>query len=148
VEQLFENILDSNNKVKAKDLKLAFKQAFQDAVREIFGDSKYNGPEDSTSVLTIKVVDRANSKILYGADFAIIYDNGIIKHDKKSRQYIFNESSSGHNEFDKIDMIKRDGYWEEFKDLYLYKKDNDPERKSSSIRRETANDIWMWYYED
>ena len=48
---------------------------------------QYDYTEDSTRVLTIKVKDRQNSKILHSADFAIVNDY-YDKHDNKNQEYI------------------------------------------------------------
>lgn len=127
----------------AKDLKLAFIDAFDEALK----GTNYEHPKDSTSVITIKVIDFKKSKILYGADFAIIDDGEIIKHDKKAKSYYFNAKPNGISEYDKIQKIKKDNLWNEYRARYLEKKNSDYTKKSSSIRRETTNDIWTKYYQ-
>ena len=52
-----------------KKLKQQFMTAFSEAVK----GTSYKLPEDSTSCITIKVVDKNNSRIIRSCDFAIIY---------------------------------------------------------------------------
>ncbi len=53
----------------AKVIKEQFLEAFQFAVK----GTKYKSPENSTSAVTIKVVNQVQSKVLHSCDFAIIY---------------------------------------------------------------------------
>ena len=79
-----------------KKLKEQFMRAFSKSLK----DTKYGEPEDSTSSITIKVVDKKHSKIIRSCDFAIIYylddddlDNGYryIKNWKKNNRYSFED---------------------------------------------------------
>ena len=143
IQNLYDDFCDEDGEFTAQDLKYEI----MDALKEALIGTNYKNPKDSTSVLTIKVVDSNNSKILYGADFAIIYEGSKIKHDKNTKAYIFEGRTSGsYNEIDKIEIIKRDKHWDEFRTRYLEKKNASLDKKSSSIRRETTNDIWMKYY--
>lgn len=54
---------------KAELVKQRLMRAFSAAVK----GTVYSFPEDSTSVITIKAIDRKNSRILHSCDFAIIY---------------------------------------------------------------------------
>ena len=49
------------------------KQQFMTAFREALKGTEYRDPQDSTSAITIKVVDKKNSRIVHSCDFAIIY---------------------------------------------------------------------------
>ncbi len=64
----------------------------------IFG---YDYTEDSTRVLTIKVKDRANSRILHSCDFCIIYEcsegrQQYIRYNKKQRSYSWEYQPKGY----------------------------------------------------
>ncbi|MDD2445819.1 MAG: hypothetical protein PHX09_03310 [Clostridia bacterium] len=143
VQQVFDDFCDEEGVFTAKDLKLAIMEGLKEALK----DTNYKNPKDSSSVITIKVVDQENSSILYGADFAVMYNSEKIKYDKKAKSYYFEEKSlKQYSENDKIDIIKRDNHWNEFRERYLEKKNSDLNKKSSSIRRETTNDIWTKYY--
>lgn len=95
---------------KAKVVKQQFMSAFQKAL----GGSKYSAPQDSTSSFTIKVVDRANKKILHSCDFAIIYyDEGLIengyfylRNNKAQNYYSFEKRELSRNIEDKLQEIK------------------------------------------
>ena len=52
-----------------KNLKQQFMIAFSEAIK----GTSYKPPEDSTSCITIKLVDKNNSRIIRSCDFAIIY---------------------------------------------------------------------------
>lgn len=55
------------------------KQQFTEAFKKALKGTGYSDPSDSTSVLSIKTVDRKNSRIKHSADFAIIYyDDNIV----------------------------------------------------------------------
>lgn len=117
----------------------------------------YDNAEDSTRVLTIKVKDRQNSKILHSCDFAIVNDyidnegderQEYIHFNKKQKSYSWNEQPQGFyllNE--KADWLKECGYWQDVRDLYLYKKNhnNDPHKHSRSIYAETIHEICQKY---
>lgn len=112
----------------------------------IFG---YDYTEDSTRVLTIKVKDKSNSRILHSCDFCIIYecDNGrqqYIHYNKKQNCYLWEYQPEGYmNLPDKIEWIKENGLWQEVRERYLDKKNtnHDNNKKSRSIFAETVHEI-------
>ncbi len=72
---------------------MVVKQGFMDAFKEAVKGTPYSSPKDSTSAITIKVIDRKQKKILRSCDFAIIYykdysvNNGYyyLRNDKKRK---------------------------------------------------------------
>lgn len=52
---------------------MVVKQGFMDAFKEAVKGTPCSSPKDSTSAITIKVIDRKQMKILRSCDFAIIY---------------------------------------------------------------------------
>ena len=62
-------ILPNKPQLKAAKVNEYFRLAFNYAVK----GTAYKCPEDSTTVLTIKVVSKKQSKIARSCDFAIIY---------------------------------------------------------------------------
>ena len=118
---------------------------------------EYDYCEDSKRVITIKVKDRNHSRILHSCDFAIVNDC-----EDGSQQYIrFNKSHQSYsweyqpNGFyllaEKIDWCKENSLWQDVRELYLKKKNNnlDPNKKSRSIFAETINQICQQYgYEE
>ena len=83
----------------------------------------YDNAEDSKRVLTIKVKDKKNSKILHGCDFAVVNDyvddNGYecqeyIHFNKSQNTYEWQEQPDGYYLLNKrIADIKEYGYWQE-----------------------------------
>ena len=61
---------DEDNNLSPKKIKLLFKEAL-DKIATKYG---YDYAEDSTRVLTIKVKDRKNSRVLHSVDFAFVND--------------------------------------------------------------------------
>ena len=114
----------------------------------IFG---YDFTEDSTRVLTIKVKDRANSRILHSCDFCVIYECGdgrqqYIRYNKKQNRYSWEYQPKGYTELPtKIEWIKKRGLWQQVRDYYLYKKNlnDNPNKHSRTIFAETVHEIWQ-----
>lgn len=112
----------------------------------IFG---YDYTEDSTRVLTIKVKDRQNSRILHSCDFCIIYqcDDGrqqYIRYNKKQNSYSWEYQPKGYYTLPaKIKWIKKHKLWQQVKANYVYKKNanTDNNKKSRAIFAETIHQI-------
>ena len=111
---------------------------------------KYDYCEDSKRVITIKVKDKKNSRILHSCDFAVVYDcsdgrQQYIHFNKQQNSYAWEYQPKGFYQIDeKIQEIKEAGYWQDVRDLYLEKKNNneDLNKKSRSIFAETINEIY------
>ena len=114
----------------------------------IFG---YDYTEDSTRVLTIKVKDRINSRILHSCDFCIIYECGdgrqqYIRYNKKQNSYSWEYQPKGYMDLPaKIDWVKEQGLWQQVRKYYLYKKNinDNPNKHSRTIFAETIHEIWQ-----
>ena len=136
-------------KWKPKILKLQFMNAFEKALQ----GTKYSHPKDSTSAITIKVVDKKNSKILHSCDFAIIYydenveSNGYycLKNLKSQNRYAFEYRNLSYNIDGKLDEILcySDG-WEVIKEEYLKLKcsNKDENKRSFSLYLEAINNVY------
>lgn len=108
-------------------------QKTERAVYESFSKSlkgtKYGEPEDSTSSITIKVVDKKHSKIIRSCDFAIIYyldddnlDNGYryIKNWKKNNRYSFEDRVLSQNADCKLqEILEYEQGWNCVRDEYI-----------------------------
>ena len=117
----------------------------------------YDNAEDSTRVITIKVKDKENSKILHSCDFAIVNDytdddgnerQEYIRFNKKQKSYSWQEQPQGFYLLEeKAEWVKANGYWNVMRDLYLAKKNhnNDPHKHSRSIYAETIHEICQKY---
>ena len=141
---------------KAKLVKQRFMRAFSAAVK----GTTYSSPKDSTSVITIKVVDRKNSRILHSCDFAIIYYG---KHQgRDGYYYLRKDKNHGGSIFpvsydfkfrlltfepkEKVTEICQqrniDG-WKMIQDEYLKVKERDLEQKPSySLYLEAVNNVY------
>ena len=114
--------------------------------RSIFG---YDYTEDSTRVLTIKVKDKANSRILHSCDFCVVNDcedgrQQYIRYNKKEHSYSWEYQPKGYYELpEKIEWIKKNGLWQQVRDDYLEKKNMnaDKNKKSRSIFAETVHQV-------
>ncbi|MDE5767340.1 MAG: hypothetical protein K2H56_02210 [Malacoplasma sp.] len=112
----------------------------------------YDFTESSTSVLTIKVKDKKNSKILYSVDFAMIFKDKssttqYIRYDKKKQCYEWQLKPEWYYELEsKIYEIKQEILWNEVRKKYLNKKNEnvDNNKKSYSLFLETINEIYQW----
>lgn len=133
----------------AKEIKIILMKAFNKYSYH-YG---FSNAEDSTSVFTIKVTDRFNSRILYSCDFAIVYNcnddrQQYIRYNKKQGSYTWEYRSKGFNDLsNRVSWIKRHKLWNEVRDLYIEKKNNNnnPDKHSRSIYAETINHICLQY---
>lgn len=144
------HVNDVDEDYSAEDIKRILKNAF-DKFNYLF---KYDYSEDSTRVLTIKIKDTKHSKILHSADFAVVYycSNGrqqYIHFNKKQQSYEWQYQPKSYYKLDdRIALIKKYNLWQEVRDLYIYKKNNNPmEKKSRTLFAETINDIIQQNFE-
>ena len=138
------DINDPDEKFTPGELRTKIFEAFQ----VIAPQHGYQKVENSTSVITIKMVDYWNSTICHSCDFAVVnvYDGGeeYVKFDKDQQNYVWEERSIGYkNQPQKIDWLKENDHWNDFRDYYLMKKDanDDPNKHSRSIRAEAINEM-------
>ncbi len=144
---------DDEENFSAKEIKTKIRLALD----KVTYNYRYDNAEDSTRVITIKVKDRQNSKILYSCDFAIVNDyvddNGnecqeYIHFNKKQGTYSWQEQPQGFYLLDeKAEWIKDCGYTGEMRKLYLHKKNTntDSNKHSRSIYAETVHEICQKY---
>lgn len=122
------------------------------AFKEAVSNTPYNKLEDSTSVITIKVADRKNSKIIRSCDFAIIYyiddnpNNGYMYlKNLKNGKYKFEFRKLSIKIADKLRFIEEyeDG-WNRVRDEYIKLKNgnNDINKKSFSLYLESVNNVY------
>lgn len=110
---------------QSQKLKEQFMRAFSKSLK----GTKYGEPEDSTSSITIKVVDKKHSKIIRSCDFAIIYyldddnlDNGYryIKNWKKNNRYSFEDRVLSQNADCKLqEILEYEQGWNCVRDEYI-----------------------------
>jgi hypothetical protein len=143
---------DPDENYSAEEIRNILHKAL-DRVTNPYGHSisGYDFTEDSTRVLTIKVKDRANSRILHSCDFCVIYECGdgrqqYIRYNKKQNSYSWEYQPKGYTELPtKIEWIKKRGLWQQVRDYYLYKKNlnDNPNKHSRTIFAETVHEIWQ-----
>ena len=141
---------DDENRFSAKEIKLLFKQSIDKFARN-YG---YDYAEDSTRVLTIKVKDKANSRILHSVDFAFVNDyeddegntcQEYIRFNKKHKSYSWEEQPQGFYMLpERIDLLKTNDLWNEMKQVYLDKrnKNENPDKHSRSLFAEAVNETY------
>ena len=144
---------DDECRFSAKEIKTKIRLA----LNKVAPRFRYDNAEDSTRVITIKVKDKQNSRILYSCDFAIVNDyidvednerQEYIHFNKKQNIYSWQEQPQGFYLLDeKAEWIKDCGYWQNVRDLYLDKKNrnNNPYKHSRSIYAETIHEICQIY---
>lgn len=118
---------DDEEKYTAQQIK----DILRNALDRIAGRYGYAHAEDSTRVITIKVIDRSDSGILHSCDFAIVYNYSeggkprqqYIHFNKTTRTYSWCNQAKGYYMLqEKIEWLKRNGYWQELRDYYICKK--------------------------
>lgn len=141
---------DPDEKYSAEEIRNILRNGLNEVTKpygySIFG---YGYTEDSTRVLTIKLKDRQNSRILYSCDFCIIYecDNGrqqYIRYNKKQKSYSWEYQPKGYYKLsEKIEWIKKQKLWQQVKDNYIYKKNTntDDNKKSRAIFAEPIHQV-------
>lgn len=143
---------DTDENYSAEEIRNIIRKGL-DRVTNPYGHSifGYDYTEDSTRVLTIKVKDRVNSRILHSCDFCIIYECGdgrqqYIRYNKKQNSYSWEYQPKGYMELPaKIEWIKKHGLWQQVRDYYIYKKNinDNPDKHSRTIFAETVHEIWQ-----
>lgn len=133
------------------------KQGFMDAFRDAVKGTPYSSPKDSTSAITIKVVDKKQKKIFRSCDFAIIYyedysaNNGYyyLKNDKKHNVYEFVFRSINSDIEEKVhDVLEKNVGWACISEEYRKLKDiNEGKGKHSySLYAEAINNVYNQMY--
>jgi len=123
-------------------------EAFKEAIK----GTPYNAIENKTPAITIKVVDRSNSRIIQSCDFAVVYypenDNThYYKYDRLNKvttTYTWEERELSRNVDDKKDWIVENNHWPQLKDEYLKLKNtnNDPNKVSFSLYHEAVYNVY------
>lgn len=143
---------DPNEEYTAEEIRSILRRGL-DRVTNPYGYSifGYDHAEDSTRVLTIKVKDRANSRIQHSCDFCIVHncDDGqqqYIRYNKSQHSYSWEFQPKGYTDLPyKIEWVKKHGLWQQVRDHYIYKKNinDNPDKHSRSIFAETVHEIWQ-----
>ncbi|MBQ9791356.1 MAG: hypothetical protein IJW28_02105 [Clostridia bacterium] len=150
----FDVNIEVNNKddiYSAEEIKRIIRLAFDEYNRYF----DYDYCEDSSRVLTIKVKDRENSRIIHSCDFAIVYNlndgrQKYIRYIKKQERYVWEFQPKGYyKQSEKIKKLKQNNkFWEDVRTVYLKKKNNNinPTKKSRHLRAEAINEVYQRYF--
>lgn len=140
-------------KYSPQEIKVTLIKAFRKYLKKY----KYSKIENSTRVITIKVNDTKNARIIHSVDFAIVNDyedeegyqcQEYIRFNKKHNSYTWEEQDDGFYMLDeKIEWIKDEDLWPELREMYLKRKNsnNDINKKSRSLFAESVNNICNEY---
>ena len=131
---------DDENDYKPGKIRNVLRKAFDKYSRQ-YG---YDFAEDSKRVITLKVKDTKNSRVLHSCDFAVVNDyeeageerQEFIFFNKKQNQYKWQSQPEGFYELpEKIQWIKDNGLWLELREKYIQLKNMnmDHNKKSRSI---------------
>ena len=109
----------------------------------------YNKCEQSTRVISIKVVDQWSSRVIRSCDFAVVYEgrNGqqYIRFNKERNYFSWEFQTQPYKELEfRADYLKENGHWNEVLEVYLDKKNNNynPDKHSRSLYAETINEYF------
>ena len=117
----------------------------------------YSPAENSTRVLTLNVIDKKNSRILHGCDFAIVnnyvdeegYDcQEYIHYDKEHDRFYWREQTNGYFFLqDKLDWLNDNGHKGELRALYLERKRGNlnPNLHSRDLLEQVAHQLCQKY---
>ncbi len=132
------------------------KDEFMVALKIALHGTEYSFPKDSTSSITIKVVDKNKNIVRYSCDFAIIYygSNGnndgyyYLRNNKKQQSYQFAFRTLNSDIDEKVHDIISDNGWSYIKEEYLFLKNiNEGNKKHSfSIYAEAVNNVYNQMY--
>lgn len=142
----------AGNRYNAKTIKQQFMVALQTALQ----GTGYSFPKDSTSSITIKVVDRNKKKIRHSCDFAIIYYESTdarsgyyyLRNNKAQQSYEFVFRSVAFDLDKKVqDIIKNNGWPKIEREYLLLKNINENKKKRSfSLYAEAVNNVYNQMY--
>ena len=135
----------NNNNLSPKDIKLLFKSVIDD----VCVADGFEACENSTSSLTIKMVDKSQSKVRVGYDVVILQetDEGLKilrcqNKGTKKESFVFELLPDMTNMSAKLAKIKGKNQWNKLRELYYNKKINyNSEKKSFQLLNEAINEV-------
>lgn len=114
----------------------------------------YNKCEQSTRVISIKVIDPFRSRIVHSCDFAVVhegrYGQQYIRFNKERNNYSWEYQKQSYRELEsRAEALRKDSQlWDEVLNVYLDKKNfnNDLNKHSRSLYAETINECYRRHY--
>ena len=128
-------------------------KAFDEATK----GTMFDHPENSTSAITIKVKDRAHSRILRSCDFCVVYYPNdkkytyykYVRFNKQTKKYTWEIRDISNDAEKKLKWLKihADGAWLKIKEEYKNLKDvnKDPDKNSFQLYFEAINNVFNQY---
>lgn len=111
--------------------------------------------KNNRQAMTIKCINRVQSRIIYSCDFAIVHDyedkndifQKILIYDKETNNYVWNKRRCSKNYEYKLSNLLKKSLWTEVKDEYLNLKNNniDRDKISFSLYLEGINNVYNRY---
>jgi len=140
-------------KIKGADTPEHLRTVIFNTIQKYYKLYGFNTIENSKSVITVKKVDKKNSKILYGCDFAVVrttkkgrQQNIILNKKNNKSSYIWEDRGdyfAGLSEREKFLKESKKSYWNELRTYYIDKKNynDDDDKHSRSIYAEAVKEI-------
>ena len=135
----------NNDNLSPKDIKFLFKSV----IDEVCASDSFEPCENSTSSLTIKMVDKSQSKVRVGYDIVMLQetDEGLKilrcqSKGTKKESFVFELLPDMTNMSAKLAKIKGKNQWNKLRELYYNKKINyNGEKKSFQLLNEAINEV-------
>lgn len=132
------------------------RQLFFDAFKKAINGTRFNKIENSTSVITIKQIDKSNSKVIVGCDFSVVFypnddDSGYYKYsrlNKLQQSYTWEIRNVSRFSKDKLNWLEKNynNIWNDIRKEYLkLKNSNFQEKRSFILFHEAINNIYNQY---
>lgn len=130
------------------------KKNIMSAINQVAWRKGFRSCEDSTRVITLKKTNLLPfPRVEYSCDFAIVHSY-VDRKGQKHQQYIhfqknqgtyqWREQQKGYDLDSRVEWLRKQGLWNDVRDLYLWKKNNnaDLKKKSRSLYAETINEVY------
>lgn len=130
------------------------RNTLRDALNCVVRDYGYSYCEDSTRVLTIKCINRFQSRIVHSCDFAIVRARvgrqQYIRYNKQDDTYTWEFQKQQYHELEKREeALKKKGFWDEVLGIYLDKKNSNMnhDKHSRALYAETINECYKRHFD-
>ena len=120
----------------------------------ILENTPFSDCQDSTAVITSRW--KSQNGLFFSFDIAILVENTNghfcrLIHDKNWNRFYWTEVPNSKDVYDRMDVIKENGYWQEVRETYLNKKNMylrrmDRNHPSFNIFVETINEVYYQHW--
>lgn len=136
---------DDDENYSAEEIRKILHKAFS----RYMGEYGYNKCEQSTRVITIKVIDSWSSRIQHSCDFAVVHEGRkgqqYIRFNKERNYFSWEFQTQPYKELEtRAEYLKKEKHWNEVLEVYLEKKNrnDNPDKHSRSLYAETINECY------